>query len=582
MNDNSKKDNSMENPMGENKSMGNPMDKNKSGKSLPSKNDTKGDRTDITTAQGAPVSNNQDSMTAGVRGPMALQDVWFLEKMAHFDREVIPERRMHAKGSGAFGEFTVTHDITKYTKAKIFSEVGKKTEMFARFSSVAGERGAADAERDIRGFALKFYTEEGNWDLVGNNTPVFFFRDPMKFIDLNHAIKRDPRTNMRSPNTNWDFWSSLPEALHQVTITMSDRGLPSSFRYMHGFSSHAYSMINEHNQRVFVKYHFRSQQGIQNLTDQEAEKVVAKDRESHQRDLYEAIENEHFPKWKMYIQVMTEEEAKNMPYNPFDLTKIWYKKDFPLMEVGEFVLNRNPENYFADVEQAAFSPHNVVPGLSFSPDRMLQGRLFSYQDAQRYRLGVNFHQIPVNSPRGVSNPHMFHRDGTMRVDGNQGSENHYEPNSYGNWTEAKEHELPKEAGGNIDRFDFREDDHNYFEMPGALYRAMTEDQKQVLCENTARNMGDSTLQIKHRYIDLCYKADADYGKRLAKALNIDINDVDLNLPERNSQENNHKANNAHPELDVPSENMAMKDWAEIKTDYDPKRFIDPMDDPYLL
>ncbi|MGO1478814.1 catalase, partial [Senegalia sp. (in: firmicutes)] len=407
----------------------NPMEKNNLGKNLSSRNQKKGDNTNIKTAAGAPVSDNQDTMTAGKRGPISLQDTWFLEKMAHFDREVIPERRMHAKGSGAFGTFTVTHDITKYTNADIFSEIGKQTEMLARFSTVAGERGAADAERDIRGFALKFYTEEGNWDLVGNNTPVFFFRDPMKFIDLNHAIKRDPRTHMRSPNSNWDFWSSLPEALLQVTIIMGDRGLPSSYRHMHGFSSHAYSFINKNNERSWVKFHFRSQQGIKNLTDQEAEKVVGMDRESHQRDLYEAIEKEMYPKWKMYVQIMSEEEADSMENNPFDLTKMWLKKDFPLIPVGEFELNKNPDNYFAQIEQAAFNPANAVPGISFSPDRMLQGRLFSYGDAQRYRLGVNHHQIPVNSPKGVKGPHSFHRDGQMRVDGNLGGEVHYEPNS---------------------------------------------------------------------------------------------------------------------------------------------------------
>ena len=323
------------------------------------------------------------------------------------------------KDQAAYGTFTVTHDITKYTKAKIFSEIGKKTDMFVRFSTVAGERGAADAERDIRGFSMRFYTEEGNWDLVGNNTPVFFFRDPMQFPDLNHAVKRDPRTNMRSANNNWDFWTSFPEALHQVTIVMSDRGIPKSYRTMHGFGSHTFSMINAENERVWVKFHMRSQQGIENLTDQEAETVVGKDRESHQRDLYENIENGNFPKWKMYIQVMTEEQANNMPYNPFDLTKVWYKKDFPLIEVGEWELNRNPENYFAEVEQAAFTPANVVPGISFSPDKMLQGRLFSYGDAQRYRLGVNHHQIPVNQPKCPV--HSFHRDGAMRIDGNMGS-----------------------------------------------------------------------------------------------------------------------------------------------------------------
>ena len=376
----------------------------------------------LTTVAGAPVGNNQDSMTAGSRGPMMLQDVWYLEKLAHFDREVIPERRMHAKGSGAFGTFTVTHDITKYTNAKIFSVVGKKTDMFVRFSTVAGERGAADAERDIRGFAMKFYTEEGNWDLVGNNTPVFFFRDPLKFPDLNHAVKRDPHTNMRSANNNWDFWSNLPEGLHQVTITMSDRGIPASYRNMHGFGSHTFSFINAGNERVWVKFHFVTQQGIKNLTDAEAAALVGNDRESHQRDLFEAIQRGDFPKWKMYVQIMTEEQADKMPYNPFDLTKVWYKGDYPLIPVGEFELNRNPDNYFQDVEQAAFNPANIVPGISFSPDKMLQGRLFSYGDAQRYRLGINHHQIPVNQPKGAMDMlNSYHRDGQMRVDGNQGA-----------------------------------------------------------------------------------------------------------------------------------------------------------------
>ena len=353
----------------------------------------------LTTNVGAPVPDNQNTMTAGPRGPVLLQDVWFLEKLANFDREVIPERRMHAKGSGAFGTFTVTNDITRYTKAKVFSEVGKKTDLFVRFSTVAGERGAADAERDIRGFAVKFYTEEGNWDLVGNNTPVFFLRDPLKFPDLNHAVKRDPRTNMRSARNNWDFWTSLPEALHQVTIVMSDRGIPATYRHMHGFGSHTFSMINAAGERHWVKFHWHCQQGIKNLTDAEAEALVGKDRESHQRDLLEAIDKGDFPKWTLQIQVMPEADAAKMPYNPFDLTKVWSHGDYPLIEVGVMELNRNPENYFADVEQAAFNPANVVPGIGFSPDKMLQGRLFSYGDAQRYRLGVNHHLIPVNAAR---------------------------------------------------------------------------------------------------------------------------------------------------------------------------------------
>lgn len=562
----------------------NPMDKNNLGDNLPSRNNTKGENPKMTRASGAPVENNQDSMTAGRRGPIVFEDTWLFEKNAHFNREVIPERRMHAKGSGAFGTFTVTNDISKYTKAKIFSKVGKKTEMFARFSLVAGERGFADADRDIRGFALKFYTEEGNWDLVGNNTPVFFFRDPMKFIDLNRVVKRDPKNNMRSPNSNWDFWSSLPESLLQVTITMSDRGIPSSYRYMHGFGSHTYSLINEDNERTWVKFHFRSQQGIQNLTDQEAEKVKGMDPDSHQRDLFEAIEKKKYPKWKMYIQVMSEDEANNMEVNPFDLTKMWLKKDHPFIEVGEFELNKNPENYFQDVEQSAFSPGNNVPGISFSPDRMLQSRILMYGDAQRYRLGVNHNQIPVNSPKGMNKKdyHPWHRDGLMRIDGNLGGENHYEPNSYGNWEEDPRGYEPKQDGGDVYRYDYRKEDQDYYTQPGMLYRAMTDDQKEVLCENTARHMKDTTLQIKHRWINHCYQADKDYGERLAKVLEIDINDVDLELSKRDSRQANYKSNNAHKELDKPSKDLSMKEWEEIKTDYDPKKFIKPEDDPYLL
>nr|WP_089609705.1 catalase [Dehalobacterium formicoaceticum] len=566
-----------------------PMQKNRLGEPLPSRNDVKGEHAGITRENGAPVINNQDTMTAGPRGPQVLQDAWLLEKHAHFNRELIPERRMHAKGSGAFGEFTVTHDITKYSKAKIFSQVGKKTKMFMRFSTVAGERGAADAERDIRGFAMKYYTEEGNWDLVGNNTPVFFFRDPKKFVDLNHAVKRDPRTNMRSPNNNWDFWTSLPESLLQVSIIMSDRGIPSSYRYMHGFSSHAYSLINAANERVWVKFHFRSQQGIQNLTDQEAEMVVAKDRESHQRDLYTAVEKGIFPKWTMFIQVMTEEQARNMPYNPFDLTKMWFKKDFPLIEVGEIVLNKNPDNYFADVEQSAFNPANNVPGIGYSPDRMLQTRLFAYGDAQRYRLGVNHHQIPVNGPQGVENPHSFHRDGQMRVDGNMGSELHYEPNSYGNWTDHPQTAEPIQEGGDVYQYDFRADDHDYFTQPGMLFRGMSPEQKLVLFENTARNLGDATLQIKHRHINHCYMADPEYGKGVAEALGISFDDVDP-TPMKSDSHDAWVQDNARGGIDLnvptmPANPATAKDLPQNGRDTnakDPASLHSWKDDPQLL
>ncbi|EJG07647.1 Catalase related subgroup domain-containing protein [Methanofollis liminatans DSM 4140] len=479
----------------------------------------------LTTAAGAPVGDNQNAMTAGPRGPMLLQDVWYMEKLAHFDREVIPERRMHAKGSGAFGTFTVTHDITRYTKAKVFSDIGKKTDVFVRFSTVAGERGAADAERDIRGFAMKFYTEEGNWDLVGNNTPVFFLRDPHKFPDLNRAVKRDPRTNMRSPTNNWDFWTSLPEALHQVTITMSDRGIPLSYRHMHGFSSHAYSMVNAGNERVWVKFHLHTQQGIKNLTDQEAAEIVAKDRESNQRDLMESIDRGDFPRWTMFIQVMTQEQAKAMPYNPFDLTKVWYKGEYPLIEVGVLELNRNPDNYFQDVEQAAFNPAAAVPGIGFSPDKMLQGRLFSYGDAQRYRLGVNHHQIPVNRPRCYANP--SHRDGQMRVDGNAGSTVGYEPNSFGAWQEQPGYREPfLELSGDGGAWNFREDDADYYTQPGKLFRLMSPEQQQVLCENTARAMEGVPEFIKIRHINNCMQADPAYGKGVADALGIPMDRVE--------------------------------------------------------
>ncbi len=479
----------------------------------------------LTNAFGAPVSDNQNSLTAGSRGPMMLQDTWFLEKLAHFDREVIPERRMHAKGSGAFGKFVVTHDITQYTKAKIFSEIGKETEAFVRFSTVAGERGAADAERDIRGFAMKFYTEEGNWDLVGNNTPVFFLRDPLKFPDLNHAVKRDPYTNLRSPQNNWDFWTSLPEAFHQITIVMSDRGIPATYRHMHGFGSHTFSLINANNERVWVKFHLKTQQGIKNLSDSEAHEIVSSDRESHQRDLLSAIENGDFPRWTMYIQVMSEEQARSRKENPFDLTKIWPHGEFPLIEVGYLELNRNPENYFADVEQAAFNPASVVPGIGLSPDKMLQGRLFSYGDAQRYRLGVNHNLIPVNAAKVPV--HAYHRDGLMRVDGNYGSTKGYNPNSYDEWEQQDEVREPElELEGAMYHFEYDNDVENecYYQA-GDLYRLMEADKKTLLIENTARDIWPVTKNIKYRHAAHCYIADVEYGTRIAEALELDLEHV---------------------------------------------------------
>ncbi|MFC4237269.1 catalase [Thalassospira xianhensis] len=474
-------------------------------------------RDKLTHANGAPVVDNLNIQTAGPRGPALLQDIWLIEKLAHFDREVIPERRMHAKGSGAYGTFTVTSDITRFSKASVFSQTGKQTPVFVRFSTVAGERGAADAERDIRGFAVKFYTDQGNWDLVGNNTPVFFFRDPLRFPDLNHAVKRDPRTGMRNANSNWDFWTLLPEALHQVTIVMSDRGIPKSYRTMHGFGSHTFSMINVANERVWVKFHWRSSQGIENLTDEDAETVIGADRESHQRDLYNAIEQGNYPSWTLYVQVMTDAEAQQHRHNPFDLTKVWPKRDFPLHEVGVMELNRNPENVFAEVEQAAFSPANIVPGIGFSPDKMLQARLFSYGDAQRYRLGVNHASIPVNAPKCPY--HSYHRDGQMRVDGNAGSKIAYYPNSQSEWETAREIDPPLPLEGDADHNDHRVMEDHY-EQPGNLFRLMSPAQQKTLFENTARSIRDADIAIQRRHIANCTLADPAYGDGVVSALGI--------------------------------------------------------------
>ncbi|MGF6996987.1 catalase [Paraburkholderia sp. GAS32] len=470
----------------------------------------------LTNAAGAPIADNQNSMTAGARGPVVLQDVWLLEKLAHFDREVIPERRVHAKGSGAFGTLKVTHDISRFTKAKVFAEVGKDTPLFMRFSTVAGERGAADAERDVRGFSIKFYTEEGNWDVVGNNTPVFFIRDPLKFPDFIHTQKRDPYTNMRSNIAAWDFWSRHPESLHQVTILMSDRGIPQNFRQMHGFGSHTYSFINANNERFWVKFHFKSMQGIENFTDAEAAQVVAQNRESAQQDLLTSIEAGNFPKWRFAIQVMPEAEAAKYRFNPFDITKVWSQKDYPLIDVGTIELNRNAANYFADVEQAAFTPANVVPGISFSPDRLLQGRLFSYGDTQRYRLGINHHQIPVNAPRCPVH-HSFHRDGGMRTDGNLGGNVNYEPNRFGDFAQDTNAAEPPLAAGTVDRYDHREDE-DYYTQPGMLFALFDAAQRQRLFGNIARHINGVPQEIVARQIEHFRRADPAYAEGVIAAL----------------------------------------------------------------
>jgi catalase len=475
----------------------------------------------LTTNSGSPVEDNQNSITAGPRGPVLLQDYWLLEKLATFNRERIPERIVHAKGSAAHGTLTIANDITKYSKAAVFSKVGKQVPAYLRFSTVAGERGAADAERDVRGFALRFYTEEGNWDLVGNNTPVFFVRDPLKFPDFIHTQKRDPKTNMRSNAAAWDFWSLSPESLHQVTILMSDRGLPRNFRQMNGYGSHTYSFINANGERYWVKFHFKSMQGHAFYTDQEAADIVGNDRESAQRDLFENIEAGNYPRWRFCVQVMPEDEAETYHWNPFDLTKVWPHADYPLIEVGILELNRNPENYFAEVEQSALSPANIVPGIGHSSDKMLQARIFSYADAQRYRLGVNHDLIPVNRPRcPVMN---YHRDGFMRVDANGGGSVNYEPNSLnGPVQRAAFDEPPLRITGDATRYNHRDGNDDYTQA-GNLFRLMNPEQRERLFENIARHMqaGDTSKEIQLRQLCHFFRADPGYGFGVAKALGIE-------------------------------------------------------------
>ncbi|MBL3614685.1 catalase, partial [Bacillus sp. RHFS18] len=390
----------------------------------------------LTTSWGAPVGDNQNSMTAGDRGPALIQDVHLLEKLAHFNRERVPERVVHAKGAGAHGYFEVTNDVTKYTKAAFLSEVGKRTPLFIRFSTVAGELGSSDTVRDPRGFAVKFYTEEGNYDIVGNNTPVFFIRDAIKFPDFIHTQKRDPRTHLKNPTAVWDFWSLSPESLHQVTILMSDRGIPATLRHMHGFGSHTFKWTNDKGEGVWIKYHFKTEQGVKNLDVNTAAKIAGENPDYHTEDLFNAIENGDFPAWKLYVQIMPLEDANTYRFDPFDVTKVWSQKDYPLIEVGRMVLNRNPENYFAEVEQATFSPGTLVPGVDVSPDKMLQGRLFAYHDAHRYRVGANHQALPINRSRNeVKN---YQRDGQMRFDDNGGRSVYYEPNSFGGPKESPE------------------------------------------------------------------------------------------------------------------------------------------------
>lgn len=489
----------------------------------------------LTTASGRPYAENENSMTAGPRGPILLQDFILHEKMAHFNRERIPERVVHAKGSGAYGTFTVTNDIGEYTRAKVFNRIGKQTRVFLRFSTVGGEKGSADTERDPRGFALKFYSEDGNWDLVGNNTPVFFVKDPKKFGDFIHTQKRDPHTNCKSPTMMWDFWSLNPESLHQVLILMSDRGTPYSYRHMHGFGSHTFSLINSRGERHWVKFHFITQQGIQNFDNAGAADMKSKDADWAQRDLVQSIRDGNFPRWTMNIQVMSEEQAQNFRWNPFDLTKVWPHAEFPLIEAGTLELNENPDNYFAHVEQAAFAPAHVIDGIGYSPDRMLQGRILSYPDAHRYRLGANYEQIPVNRcPFMVNN---YQRDGQMRIDGNGGASPNYFPNSFDDITIDENYKEPAMAldsavGYWYDRNAPGENDH--YSQPGTLFnKVMTEDEKRNTVANIVGAMqgidGPKRDEIVNRQLCHFFRASIDLGSRIAQGLGVDVSSVQQHM-----------------------------------------------------
>jgi len=474
----------------------------------------------LTTSAGIPVDDNQTSLTAGERGPTLLQDHHLLEKLAHFNRERIPERVVHAKAAGAFGSFTVTNDITKYTKAKVFSKGGKQTEVLGRFSTVAGEKGSADTVRDVRGFALKFYTEEGNWDMVGNNTPVFFIRDAIKFPDFIHTQKRDPQTNYKDDTDQWDFWSQVPESLHQVTILFSDRGIPAGIPYMNGYGSHTYSFINAANERFWVKFHFKTQQGIKNLMQDEADRLAGSDPDYVVRQLFELIEKGEYPKWTLYVQIMPEIEAETYRWNPFDLTKVWPHGDYPLIEVGVLELNRNPANYFADVEQAAFSPANVPPGISFSPCKMLQARLFAYADAHRYRLGVNYERLPVNAPR-CTTVHNYQRDGHMRFDDNGGASPNYEPNSFGGPKANPAYaEPPLKISGDAARYEQKRGVDDDYTQPGSLYRLLAPEHKQRLAENIARSLKKAPRAIQEKMVEHFLRADPAYGAAVAQELKL--------------------------------------------------------------
>jgi len=479
----------------------------------------------LTTGFGMPVENDLNSVTAGPQGPVLIQDVHLVEKLAHFDRERIPERVVHAKGAGAHGYFEVTHDVTRYTRARFLSPVGKRTEVFARFSTVGGEKGSADAERDPRGFALKFYTEDGNYDMVGNNTPVFFIRDPLKFPDFIHTQKRNPATNLKDPDMFWDFLSLTPESIHQVTILFSDRGTPRTYRHMNGYGSHTYMWYNATGERYWVQLHFKTEQGIRNFTREEAEEMRKADPDHATRDLHEAITRGDHPSWRLEVQIMTPEQAGGYRFDPFDITKVWPHADFPPVPVGRLVLDRNPENYFAEVEQSAFSPGSFVPGIGPSPDKMLQGRLFSYPDTQRHRLGANYHLLPVNAPK-AARMQSYQRDGAMRFDPNGGGAPNYWPNSFGGPTPDPDAAAsPLEVSGTAARHAPELGDVD-FVQPGNLYRdVMTEEDREHLIGNIVSHLGGAQKRIQLRQTALFYKTDIEYGARVAQGLDLSLEEV---------------------------------------------------------
>jgi catalase len=474
----------------------------------------------LTTSWGAPVGDNQNSMTAGNRGPTLIQDVHLLEKLAHFNRERVPERVVHAKGAGAHGYFEVTNDLSKYTKANFLSEVGKRTPMFIRFSTVAGELGSADTVRDPRGFAVKFYTDEGNYDIVGNNTPIFFIRDAIKFPDFIHTQKRNPHTHLKDPNAVWDFWSLSPESLHQVTYLMGDRGLPLTLRHMNGYGSHTFKWVNKEGDAAWVKYHFKTDQEVKNMDPELAAKLAGENPDYHTEDLFNAIENGDFPSWTLHVQIMPFEDANTYHIDPFDVTKVWPHKDYPLIEVGRMTLNRNPENYFAEVEQATFSPGNMVPGVEASPDKMLQGRLFAYADAHRYRVGVQHNLLPINRPKVETN--HYQRDGQMRFDSNGGRSVYYEPNSLSGpaeVTQNKQTAFP--VSGVAEQVAYDHDDH--YTQAGDLFRLMSaEEQARLVATVVGAMKPVDRDDIKLRQIAHFYKADPEYGKRVAEGLGLSV------------------------------------------------------------